>query len=572
MPQPPDDSGPRRRGPGPRPLLRRLLTGALLAVVSTALVLAEHTISAQATQYAALAERAVEGRSSQEDLTERPELTPVTLRSLLVSGQPEQALRLLRALPARQRVQAVQFEVAALLEHGELQQARSLWETSRGDVRGPFAERLHRTMIAMDRGLGAALFDRHGEALAYRGLDGDIRLAETVSSKTVPRQALMVLPEVGGARLSLDLSMSRALVSAIEGHTRRRVQGGVVVLDARDGSLLAAVTDTARSDALGHDYLASRREPASIAKLLTTTAVMRAGWNPDGEIRRRRCTGGISFPGAPLYCSSVDGRLRGLDHAMATSCNVAFAALGDRLGPLRLIDEYRRFGFLEAGEPTEPLYGQLLADRPSPRDVGELAIGLNQVEVTPLHAAVMARTMIDGVLKVPNQMVQRDGLLGLSPSFGSDATRRTPLAHAGLAALGDEQILREEWLPTLHRAMVAVADPGGTAYGIEPGGFDVAMKTGTASDPATGYHINYIGFAPAHDPQFAFAIRLTHGRTSKRVRTQAKAVSRAVFRVLEREVERRRIERTVAPTRDDSLFATLGRSDAADTAPAAGAG
>lgn len=573
MPKPPDDSGPPRRGPGPRALLRRLLICAVLAVAITTSVLTEHGVARAAADYAALAERALRGDSTREDLALRPELTPLALRALLVTGQPDQALRLLRGLPAHQRVRAVQIEIAALLESGALQQARALWETRRGNAQGPFAGRLHRTMVAMDRGLGAALFDRHGEALAYRGLDGAIRLAEQVSSKTVPRQALMVLPEVGGARLSLDLDLSRSLVKAIEGHTRRRVEGGVVVLDAHDGSLLAAVTDTARSDALGHDYLASRREPASIAKLLTTTAVMRAGWNPDAEIRRRRCTGGIDFSGAPLYCSSVDGRLRGLDHAMATSCNVAFAALGERLGPLRLIDEYRRFGFLEAGEPTESLYGQLLGHRPSPRDLGELAIGLNQVEITPLHAAVLARTMIDGVFRVPNQVVQQDGLLGLSPSFGADATRRTPLAHASLASQGDQQILRREWLPALHEAMIAVANPGGTAYGIEPRGFDVAMKTGTASDPATGYHINYIGFAPAHDPEFAFAIRLTHGRTSKRVRNQAKAVTRQVLEVLEQEARRRRTEMRLAPTVEEGpLFATLGKKASTDVAPAAGAG
>lgn len=573
MPKPSDDSGPPRRGPAPRTLIRRLLTCAVLAIATTALVMVEHTVTASATHYATLAERALRGTSSADDLAQRPELTPVTLRSLLVTGKPEGALRILRGLPAHQRVQAVHFEIAALLESGALQQARSLWETRRGHAQGPFAGRLHRTMIAMDRGLGAALFDRHGEALAYRGLDGAIRLAEDVSSKTVPRQALMVLPEVGGARLSLDLDLSRELVSAIEGHTRRRVQGGVVILDARDGSLLAAVTDTAGADDLGHDYLASRREPASIAKLLTTTAVLRAGWNPDAEIRRRRCNGGINFPGAPLYCSSVDGRLRGLDHAMATSCNVAFAALGERLGPLRLMDEYRRFGFLEAGEPTESLYGQLLADRPSPRDLGELAIGLNQVEITPLHAAVLARTMIDGVLRVPNQVVREDGLLGLSPSFGSEATRRTPLAHASLVGQADQQILRREWLPALHSAMTAVADPGGTAYGIEPRNLGVAMKTGTASDPATGYHINYIGFAPAHDPEFAFAIRLTHGRTSKRIRNQAKAVTRQVLRVLEREMQRRETEMLLAPNAEDGpLFATLGKASSPSVAPAAGAG
>ncbi len=68
--------------------------------------------------------------------------------------------------------------------------------------------------------------------------------------------------------------------------------------------------------------------------------------------------------------------------------------------------------------------------------------------------------------------------------------------------------------------MIAVANPGGTAARIAPASFPVALKTGTASEPGTGFHVNYIGFGPVPETRFAFAVRVTHQPSSRRVRTR----------------------------------------------------
>ena len=78
--------------------------------------------------------------------------------------------------------------------------------------------------------------------------------------------------------------------------------------------------------------------------------------------------------------------------------------------------------------------------------------------------------------------------------------------------------------------MKAVVAPGGTAGGIAPETFPVALKTGTASHPRYGFHVNYIGFGPLPEPRYAFSIRLTHQRTSVRVRRAARAVTRRFLR------------------------------------------
>ena len=58
-----------------------------------------------------------------------------------------------------------------------------------------------------------------------------------------------------------------------------------------------------------------------------------------------RCRGHERYAGELLYCPSIAGRLRGLDRAMAVSCNVAFANLGVRVGRDRLLAEFQRYGF-----------------------------------------------------------------------------------------------------------------------------------------------------------------------------------------------------------------------------------
>jgi cell division protein FtsI/penicillin-binding protein 2 len=73
-------------------------------------------------------------------------------------------------------------------------------------------------------------------------------------------------------------------------------------------------------------------------------------------------------------------------------------------------------------------------------------------------------------------------------------------------------------------AMRAVTREG-TARGVEPRGFPVAMKTGTASTPGKGFHVNYIGVGPWPEARYAFAVRITDQRSSRNVRWAARRVT-----------------------------------------------
>ena len=51
-----------------------------------------------------------------------------------------------------------------------------------------------------------------------------------------------------------------------------------------------------------------RREPASISKLITTAAALRAGLDPDAAISQMTCTGSHRYEGGTLWCSHPSSR------------------------------------------------------------------------------------------------------------------------------------------------------------------------------------------------------------------------------------------------------------------------
>jgi len=86
----------------------------------------------------------------------------------------------------------------------------------------------------------------------------------------------------------------------------------------------------------------------------------------------------------------------------------------------------------------------------------------------------------------------------------------------------------------MQRALAGVIEEGGTAEGMMPSSFPVVMKTGTASAPGLGYHVNYIGAGPMPHPAIAFSVRITHQPSSPRVRVAAQQVLSTLLQELGR--------------------------------------
>ena len=378
---------------------------------------------------------------------------------------------------------------------------------------GELASRVRRFLDAEKRaapwtlGRGVQLLDRRGRLIGEWQPGGDLQLAQGVEPELIPLAIVDHLSENSPAsiRLSIDLQLSRLALTSFGTY-----RGSLVVLDPQTGEVLVAVSDrrTQRREG-GTPAFEQLREPASISKLITATAAMRAGLDPDELIGRMTCRGHQRFDGKFLYCPSIVGRLSGLDHAMAVSCNVAFADLGVRLGRQRMLDELRHYGFDLRNSPFA--YGRILQPAGDRRQLADLSIGLEATAITPLHAALMAAVMgNEGDMPVPTLIAGEDGRLGWHPKRAEPAPGRP--------------VLPSSWLPDILSSMEAVAEYG-TASSMAPRSFQVAMKTGTASDPRYGFHTNYIGIGPLPDARFAFSIRLTDQRTSRKVRRASRYVT-----------------------------------------------
>ena len=411
-----------------------------------------------------------------------------------------------------------------------------------------FERRLQRAQEVDASGVHQLLFDRRGRPLGSIGDDRSLTLEADLPPGLVPVElATHLLPPglqppglaaagpgamsgAAGAR-ALRLTIDRAWSEAADVALGRE-EGAIAIVEIPSGGVLAAVSNRGRSRRWrsNGDSVLDPREPASIAKLITTTAAMRAGLDPDQEIADMTCRGSVLMDGQRLYCSAINGRLRGLTAAMASSCNVAFAKLAMDVGDRALVEEYERYGFVIGGRSSEAVprnaVGVVHEYRHPGKRLGDLSIGLEEASITPLGAALFAATLSDGRRREPSFVLQADGLLGISP--------RTP---AGDGPRQGVEVLDPSWLPVLHESMRAVVSPGGSANRVAPQRLRVAMKTGTASDPDKPFHVNYVGFFPSDErqpPRYAFAVRVTGQPTSARVRRAGYAVTFRLLRALDR--------------------------------------
>ena len=468
---------------------------------------------------------ALEGRGG----TARPareELAAFEPEAILVAalrrGELAQAEALAAWLAGGAHPLGALYGAALRFERGDEAGARAL---AAGSVvplgsRGPGA-RLVRALEASNAGAVSWLRDRRGALVATIDAGGQPSLAPEAAAAagelvarlrpaTAGSPARTQAGEGPGVRLALDLDLARAALAALDGH-----RGSIVLVEPRSGDVLAAVSDPLTLRREPAAAFEQRREPASIAKLLTAAASYRMGLDADAQIGRMTCTGVERYGGEALWCPWPSGPLEGLDHALAISCNVAFANLAQQVGSEKLLAEYRRWGFDAGGDGMLGAAGRIVTPPRTPRELASLGVGLDLVDVTPLHAALLAAVVAnDGRLAPPRLVAGRCGPLGLS--------QRPVRLEAS------REVIDARTAARLRRAMEAVALRG-TGAGLAPPAFAIAMKTGTAATPRLGYHVNYIGFGPLPAARIAFCVRVTGPHSSAGVTAAAHEVLRRLL-------------------------------------------
>ena len=329
----------------------------------------------------------------------------------------------------------------------------------------------------------------------------------------------------GGDELRTTLD-ARAQRLAIELLTRAnpRSGGSAVVLDPRTGAVrvMASVPgydpndipDSEKFKELNTDEtrrpLVNRAlqfgyAPGSTFKVVTLSAAIDSGTFKPGDTIDG--TNDVPISGVPLPNSG--GASYGnidLRTALAESVNTAFAQIGERVGQETMREYMRRFGFEskpqldypkgEMSAAGEYRNGELIPVTSRFVDVGRMAIGQDKLQVPALQMALVAAA------------VANDGEL-MKPHIGDrfvDADGRTT------KRIEDEvqsEVMSPETAAFVTEAMIANVNEGtGTAAQIP--GVQVAGKTGTAETAETGAgtenNLWFIGFAPADDPEVAFAV------------------------------------------------------------------
>jgi len=294
-------------------------------------------------------------------------------------------------------------------------------------------------------------------------------------------------------RTTIDPEIQSAAVTALGG-----LYGGVAVLDARDGSVLALA---------GLGYSAPQ-PPGSTFKVITATAALDAGVvKPSDEFPVEISNHDIGREIANSHDSPCGGTFV---TSFAKSCNTVFAPLGVDVGGEKLVETAELFGFNEppamlneaATAALKPPASTLPTDLDSSVAIGETAIGQGQVLATPLQMATVAQTIANGGKRMPTPITK-------DPELAPDSE---PV-----------EVTSPETAQTIRQMMIEVVNNGtGTAAAVD--GVQVAGKTGTAElgpaalsagetlgegeEPPQETDAWFTAFAPANKPKLAVAVMI----------------------------------------------------------------
>jgi cell division protein FtsI/penicillin-binding protein 2 len=299
----------------------------------------------------------------------------------------------------------------------------------------------------------------------------------------------------GTATLTLDAPLHDALSADLR--VGRPQWGATVIVDVKSGKVLALAEASEREPGIAGAATRPLAQAASVFKLVTASALVRAGVPLSKEV----CfSGGKTRMKMQNLLAEGGSRCVTFEDVVPYSANVAMAKLaGLYLKPALLEQEAERFGFgkeltvdLEVGPSSTVIPGD-------PFGFASVAAGFGEVRLSALHGAAMAAMIGNGGVLIPPRII------------ASVAGESMPTPR------GAERVLDEQHAALLQAMMSAVVSRGtahaafqGTRwspYG-RPAAVDVpvAGKTGSLTDRAADLDTTwFVGTAPAHDPTIAIA-------------------------------------------------------------------
>jgi peptidoglycan glycosyltransferase len=297
-------------------------------------------------------------------------------------------------------------------------------------------------------------------------------------------------------------------------------KGSIVVMDPSTGKILAMVSkpdfDPNEIDLLWDQVIQKNPEdtfllnratqgtypPGSTFKILTALFYMIE--NPNWQDFSYTCTGKDRFFDNDISCygNTAHGEVD-LQSALAVSCNTAFAQIGTTLD----LDKFKSFTekFLFNQELPYPLNytrSSYVLDSQSPLEVvPETVIGQGQIEITPLHNALITSAIANGGLLMKPYLVDR-----IETANGSLVRKNMPEQF--------KRIITSQEAFMITELMEQVVTEG-TGRGLNNLPFTVAGKTGSAEfKKGEKPHAWFVGFAPVDQPKIVVSIIVENVGTS----------------------------------------------------------
>lgn len=255
--------------------------------------------------------------------------------------------------------------------------------------------------------------------------------------------------------------------------------------------------------------------PGSTFKTITATAGLNEGI-VTGE-STFTCNQKMKFYDIEVGCTGWHNDIA-VSRALRVSCNIYFYELSRRLGIDKITEYASMYGYgqhtgIETGD-----YAGHIGNPETFNDIGidwtvgqvlQASIGQSETAVTPLQMAGVASTIANRGVRYKTHLV--DSIYDYS--MKNEIEKREP-------EIAEKINLNYDYVyDYVIDGMIQASENNFPAeYSLSNLGFDVAIKTGTPQNWRNGDELTdscFIGFAPAYDPQIAFAGMIEGGEYSK---------------------------------------------------------
>ncbi len=366
-----------------------------------------------------------------------------------------------------------------------------------------FVDGQHRGVQGIEAVMDSYLNGRSGYEIIERDRKGrEIRARR--NEAIGPRDGLRVTLTIDQviqhiAETELDKAMEAHRPAGAMIIVSRPATGEILAMSSRPTFDLNAPGEAA-ADARRNRCISDVAEPGSTFKV----AII-AGAISDGTVSladRFDCeNGAFIYAGRALHDAHPHGVLS-VDEILHKSSNIGTAKIALRMGPQRLHEYIRAFGFGQrtgiamAGEVAgiaHPL------SRWTKLSITRIPMG-HEIAVTPLQMLLAMNAVANGGRLLRPMLVK-----SVTDGDGQPVISYSP------------QLVRQVISPRasilLTSSLRKVATPDGTAQRAAVNGYDVAGKTGTAQKIENGqyvrkYYSSFIGYLPAHDPQISILVTL----------------------------------------------------------------